>query len=159
MNLDVVVAIAETVGAVAVVISLAYVGVQIRQNTITQTAQMHQQLVEAQNETNRAIIDNPELSELVNNANEDFDSLSAGDVNRLTFYYFNYFNLWQIAFANTQRGLLEPYLLKEWDRGYGIVFKTNASGRRIWALTREAYDPEFREHTERIIEMVEQDAT
>ena len=99
MDLDVIVAIAETVGAVAVVVSLIYVGVQIRQNTVTQNAQMHQQLVEAQNETNRAIIDNPELSELVNKANEDFDSLVPGEVNRLNFYYFNYFNLWQIAVA------------------------------------------------------------
>ena len=158
MDIDVVIATAETIGAIAVVVSLIYVGVQIRQNTVTQAAQMHQQLVEAQNETNRAIIDNPELSALVNKANENFDALSHEETTRLIFYYFNYFNLWQIAFANTKRGILEPYLLEEWDRGYGIVFRTNVSGRRIWAITKEAYDPEFREHTERIIEEVERNA-
>jgi hypothetical protein len=113
MDIDVVIAVSEVVSAVAVVISLAYVGVQIRQNTVSQNAIMHQQLVASQNDAHRAIIDNEELSDLIARANVDFEALTPSEANRLNFLYINFFNLWQVAYANSQRGTLEQYLLDE----------------------------------------------
>ena len=155
MNVDVIVATSEIIGAIAVVISLVYVGVQIRQNTVSQNALMHQQLVDSQNDTNRAITDNKEITELIEKANDDFESLSRSEVSRLAFVYFSFFNLWHVAFENHRRRMVETHVLEEWDRGYEFLFKTNNSCVKIWKQLESVYDPQFRERVEQHIQALE----
>ena len=94
MNWEAAGAIGELIGALAVVISLAYVGIQVRHNTASQNGLMHQQLVDSQNDANRILIENPEFAELLDKANNDFDSLAAKDKNRVLWMYINFINLW-----------------------------------------------------------------
>ena len=98
-------ALAEIVGAVAVVISLIYVGVQIRQNTISQNA-------------------------LIEKATNDIHSLSNEELRQLRFTYFGFFNIWHIAYKNHHRGMLEKQVLEEWERGAAWMLTTDLPHER-----------------------------
>ena len=92
MNLEFVVALSEVIGAIALVISLVYVGVQIHQNTVSQNALVHQQLLESQTSANRAIVDNETVSDLLDRANRDLTSLTPSELIKINFVFFNFFN-------------------------------------------------------------------
>jgi len=146
MTLESIAAISEVVGAVAVVISLLYVGIQIRQNTVSQNALMHQQLVDSQNEVNRNISSNPQVNALIEKATVDIKSLSNEEMRQLRFAYFGFFNLWHIAFANFRRGMLEQYIWEEWERGATWMLTNDPAARYVWDDLSEVYESSFRKH-------------
>lgn len=152
MNVEVASAIAEIVGAVAVVISLVYVGIQIRQNTISQNALMHQQLMDSQNEVNRNISSNPEVNALIEKAASDFSALSNEEVRQLRFAYFGFFNIWHIAHQNFHRGMLEQHVLEEWERGAAWMLSTDRAAKAVWDDLSPVYDPAFRRHINNRVE-------
>ena len=145
MSLELIIAICEVVGAVAVVVSLIYVGYQIRDNTTSQHAMMHQHLSDSQNEANRGISERPEVAELLARANDNLDTLSAADRIRLDFVYFTFFNLWHSAFANYRRGMLEEGIWLQWDHGYEWLFRRPAT-KEVWNELEKIYEPEFQAH-------------
>ena len=160
MNWDAIGAISEVVGAAAVVISLIYVAIQIRQNTISQNAQMHQQLLESQTGANRGIVDNEGIAELVVKANSDFETLTPSELLKLNFVYLNFFNLWHSAYANHERGMLDSSIWEQWDRGYRWAFTTQEATVSIWNGLSSVYDPRFRAHVEASMKSIsEENAT
>lgn len=86
MNWDAISAIAEAVGAIAVVISLVYVAVQIRQNTeqsahnarATELAAFERN-IEASNRLRELLILHPDLAELFVGGSADFKALEPSD--------------------------------------------------------------------------------
>ncbi|MGR8946687.1 MAG: hypothetical protein ACU84Q_01480 [Gammaproteobacteria bacterium] len=152
MTLEQAAAVAEIIGAVAVVISLVYVGVQIRQNTISQNALMHQQLVDSQNEVNRNISNNPDVNALIENATKDIHSLSNEELRQLRFAYFGFFNIWHIAYQNYHRGMLEKPVLEEWERGIAWMLSTDSAARAVWDDLSPVYEPTFREHINSLLD-------
>jgi hypothetical protein len=152
MTVEVVAALAEIVGAIAVVISLVYVGIQIRQNTISQNALMHQQLMDSQNEVNRNISSNPDVNALIEKATKDFDSLSNEEIRQLRFAYFGFFNIWHIAYQNFHRGMLEKHVLEEWERGAAWMLSTDPAAKAVWDDLSAVYDPVFRTHINKLSE-------
>ena len=145
MSLELLIAICEVVGAVAVVVSLVYVGYQIRDNTTSQHAMMHQHLSDSQNEANRGISERPEVADLLARANDDLQALSEADRIRLDFVYFTFFNLWHSAFANYRRGMLEESIWLQWDHGYEWLTRRPAT-KEVWRGLADIYEPEFRAH-------------
>ena len=156
MSLELIIAVCEVVGAVAVVVSLIYVGYQIRDNTTSQHAMMHQHLSDSQNEANRGISERPEVAELLAKANDDLMALSAADRIRLDFVYFTFFNLWHSAFANYRRGMLEERIWRQWDDGYEWLFVRPAT-KEVWRGLENIYEPEFRAHVESKVKDSESD--
>ena len=145
-------AIAEIVGSIAVVISLVYVGVQIRQNTISQNALMHQQLMDSQNEVNRNISSNPEVNALIEKATKDLGALTNEEIRQLRFAYFGFFNIWHIAYQNYQRGMLEKPVLQEWERGAAWMLSTDPAAKSVWDDLSPVYEPVFRNHINKLVE-------
>ena len=68
MNWEAIGAEGEIVGALAVLITLVYLSVQIKQNSRTQKAQTHQQLAQDRGQTLRSFLDNKELRDAVRKA-------------------------------------------------------------------------------------------
>ena len=107
MDWDAISGIAETTGAVGVIISVLYVGVQIRQNTIAARTSNYQQWVDTQVNVNRALSDNPDVCCLVDKANEDFEALTSPELLRLQMVFYNYFTQWNVAFTNNGYALFD----------------------------------------------------
>jgi hypothetical protein len=102
-------AIGELIGALAVVISLIYLAVQIRQNTrqISQTFELNrlasfERTVEAGNHIRELLILNPELAALFEKGIRRFDELDKIEKIRFDFLLRNMFSGFQGAFARHQ---------------------------------------------------------
>lgn len=152
MAWEIAASIAEVVGALAVVISLIYLAREVRQNTVASRATMHQQYIDAQMNANRGVSDDPEISALIANANNDYDSLSEPELIRLQFVFWNHFNQWHLAFTLQKHSMLETEMLDVIIRGYSGYIHSSLAFRKMWRALSFAYDKAFQEHVESVIE-------
>ena len=151
MNWDAISAIGETIGAVAVVISLIYAAYQIKQNTIASKTSTHQHWVAGQGDANRAFVDDPAISELIARGNESFDSLSEAEKVRLSFVFWSQINLWNFARNAHEKNLLDRGMCAESFRGYELFFKANPVARGMWEICGPAYSEGFRKYVDAIV--------
>ena len=121
MSWEAISGIAETVGAFGVIVSLIYVGVQIRQNTIASRVSNYQQWVDTQVSVNRGLSDEPGATELVDRANTDFASLSNAELLRLKMVFYNHFTQWNVAFTNNKLSLVDREKWQLVERGYELL--------------------------------------
>ena len=112
--------VAEIFGAVAVVVSLLYVGAQLKQNTAAIQAQTSQQIMSTYAQTNFAIVGQEALAPLfvkVNNGEE----LTEAEAEQLGTWAHILFSNWEMSYRTHQNGLLEDEVWEAWD----IFFRWN----------------------------------
>ncbi len=151
MNWEAISGIAEAVGAIGVIVSLIYVGLQIRQNTIASRASNYQQWVDTQVNVNRGLSDDPAVSELIDRANQDFDSLSSAELLRLQMVFYNHFTQWNVAFTNDKLSLLDR---EKWElviHGYELLMRHTPAFAQMWEYCGFVYDEGFKHHVETVI--------
>ena len=112
--------IAEIFGAVAVVVSLLYVGAQLKQNTAAIQAQTSQQIMSTYAETNFAIVGQESLAPLFVKVNNGED-LTPVESEKLGTWAHILFSNWEQAFRSHKNGLLEDEVWAAWD----IFFRWN----------------------------------
>jgi hypothetical protein len=141
MNWEIGAAIAEMVGAIAVVISLIYLALQIREQT-------NQSRLAAQHEVSSGIREvsnlyaSEDISDIFVRANKDFESMSDAELVRLIVVTTNLLRGWEEAFLEKRDGYLEAGNWETLSRDYTQLMGA-PSFRRIWELRRQNYDPEF----------------
>ena len=108
MNWDAIATVAEVASAIAVVVSLIYLALQVRQNTVAQQGSTHHQLLSTQTTANQLIGGSAEVCELIEKANEDFASITSAERFRLLFIYYDHFNQWEFAFDSRENALWDP---------------------------------------------------
>jgi hypothetical protein len=135
--------VAEIASAVAVVASLVYVGVEIRQNTAATQASTAQALLDYGRAHSDAFINNPDTAKLIDTGEVDPSSLTP--LERRRFYEFTTwrFSVWELTFLNHAAGLVDDDLWSGWD----AYFRRIISGKRgyslFWSDTREQWDAGF----------------
>ena len=146
MNWEIGAAVAEIVGAIAVVISLIYLALQIR-------AQTSLSRLAAQHEVSKGIREasllfaTEDISDLFARGNEDYDSMQAAELIRLIVAITNLFRVWEEAFSEARDGHLEA---ANWDAlsgDYSQLMGTS-SFRRVWDLRKQNYHPEFQTYVD-----------
>ncbi|MFQ5745186.1 MAG: hypothetical protein ACE5HV_16630, partial [Acidobacteriota bacterium] len=102
----------EFVAAIATVATLAYLAVQIRQNTISNrntNAQMtHDMILRA----NQSSLEDHELMDLLVRGTADLTSLDPVELARFHLQWMNGFFMYQDVFFKGTRSQIEPYLRK-----------------------------------------------
>ena len=76
MNWEALAAIGEILGATAVLVTIAYLAVQVRQNTASVATATWESVLTGFNEINVAVANNPELADVVTRGMYDPDSLT-----------------------------------------------------------------------------------
>lgn len=94
---------AELVGAVAVVVSLVYVGAGIRQNTCAIMAANHQNLLAMDIDENAWFRD-AEFAALYEAALAAIDGLSVSQMRQLRSFFSDQLNIWNAPTSPTRRG-------------------------------------------------------
>ena len=151
MNWDAISGIAELVGAAGVIVSLIYVGIQIRQNTLTAQASNFQQWADTQVHALRALTDDPGVTQLVDHANENFESLTTAELLRLQMIPYNHFTQWDVAFTNAKHDLMDTSKWQLVARGYEFMMQNTPAFRRMWEYSGHVYDEDFRLHVDSIV--------
>jgi len=143
MTLEAIYFIGQTIAAVALVVSLIFVGVQIKQNTVQSKA-------EAAEAAHRAMIDwyyhqTPETAAIMAKASQPGVELT--DTER-----YQYFSLtmpllmnFQEAYLKWMAGSLEESRWLYWDSFITIVLQSSAADE-IWDQRRTHFTPDFQEY-------------
>jgi hypothetical protein len=147
MTLDSLGNVGELIGGLAVIASLIYLAIQIRQNTDSVRLQVEQAIKRDQIDLRRSIIENPEVADLFARSLEDFDSLSPADRIRAHMAAANTIEHLQQVFLMRDRGLVPWESQETVLRGYMAL----EACRRWWSLGRDILHPEFVEYVEREI--------
>jgi len=138
----------EVIGLVAVLASLLFVGVELRQNTAAIQSQTSQDLMDSAHETLDAIITNAEFAEFILNAERSLADLSEVDRYRYRWYVHRDFDIWEQAFYEHAEGTLNDRLWRAYDKGSRAYFCQPAPAE-IWREIKFSFGVEFREHLDK----------
>jgi hypothetical protein len=148
MDWSVLAAIAEIVGAVAIVMTLIYLAVQIRQSTATTTSNsMHTLLDDWRNYTQTWASD-PELTSLHTRGSKDFESLTADEKYRFFLFMLQFVFQGQIADEMFEQGTISQYDRDVWVN-FAISSFNTPGGRILWRQSKHIYTPKIAEIIEK----------
>jgi len=134
----------ELAGVVSVVLSLLFVGWEIRQNTSVAKAQTRVELTALNNEFLERIRSDPEFSEIWRNAWLSEETLDAPAEYRIEFMLMQFLRLLENVHLQHQQGLLEREALRSYGfLGFDQIFLVHPRFERIWQHRRASFDPDF----------------
>ena len=147
MNWEALGAIGEIVGAVAVILTLGYLAVQIRQNTRAIRASAHQDTTRDVSEFLSRVADSPDLARILRVGMKNWDDLDEDERMRFSMLLFRVFFNFQHLFSLHREGTLDPeYWASQWEvmlwyiRQPGVV--------RWWSVSKSRLRPGFVEYME-----------
>ena len=139
-------AFGEIVGAAAVVLSLFYLGFQIRgQNKEARNAAMHE-TVAAQRDSMRMLTE-PQLSEDYLAVIEDYDGATPAQRLRFTMAVMVIFKTTQDAYQQFLQGRLDAALFHPFGTQMAD-FMAYQSVQRVWELRKHQFDTQFRSYVD-----------
>lgn len=143
-------AIGQLIGAVGVIASLVFVGIQVRQSVRAAKATAFQGLASTIISVNLSHIDNPEILEVIDRAGKG-EPLTAEEHRLYVPLILSAVRLAQSAHYQVQLGLLERSKLE--SVVYNLVrhLKTDA-GRAIWTELGSRSDTHFREYIDSLLD-------
>jgi len=144
---------AEIIGAIAVVVSLIYVGVSVNQNTNAVLVANHQALVALDQATTDWFKD-PDFAAAHIISLDDVSKLSAVQQAQVGAYLADKFNAWEFAFLTHENGMMEDNIWQGWDDHYRTVLQ-QSGGRWFWGEGREGFSPAFRTYLDSILPATE----
>lgn len=106
MNWDAIGAMGEILGALAVLVTLIYLAVQIRQNTSAVATATYESTMTGFNDINVVVAGNPALASILDRGCQSPDALTAGEVVQFNFLLRCYSNQWWKLFKLYERGSL-----------------------------------------------------
>ena len=136
--------VGEFVAAVAVVVTLGFLAVQIRQNSRTLKASAAQSVLQSLSEALRAVAESPGLARVINQGLTEFDKLDETDQNQLFFWLFAWFRLVEQAYQHHAMGNIQE---GTWAGQVAHLKGSLASPAvvRFWTARRSAFSQEFQE--------------
>lgn len=140
----------ELVSAVAVVVSLVYLSVQIRQNTRTMKVSSHHATKTAYNTLHVAFGSDPVVSTLLDRGSEDYSQLSREERFRYAMLMRASFGLHGDMFLQLQERLLSD---EEWAIQTRSIARALAppGARTWWKRDSEIFPSAFRQEVDRIL--------
>ena len=134
-------AIAEIVAAIAVVMSLLFVGGEVRQNTAATQAATYQEMIRASNEYLLALASDSALTDIVRAAETDPTSLSDSEMRRYFSYSRVFWRNMDNAFVQRERGVLAEV---DWEVYRGIACASRVRDQPwVWDMHAGSLSPEF----------------
>jgi hypothetical protein len=145
MNLDDLANIGQVIGAIAVVISLIYVALQIRQNTNAVRSATAQTVHEHFARWYHLVAANDELAKIVANGLRDYGSLSEHERVRFIAAFMSFLSYSQNAFLKWRDGLLASSLWMGWEL---VIMNLVCApgGKAFWKDRAYMFGDEFRRY-------------
>lgn len=135
---------AELVGLIAIVVSLALLGYEIRQNTLAVQATALQQHFEQHTALVFARLDNPDLLASVKKGSGGLNALTSDDLGLYGPYATSIMRNHFVAYELMRSGLLPESQWQTFHAALGRHLGWSLGARELWELRREEYTEEFR---------------
>ena len=142
MTLEELYYISQIAAAIAIVASLIFVGIQLRQNTravLVSTSQTHFTMWTS---VASPLVEDADIAKIYWQALSDFDSLTDQDRMRFIVYMSNVFRFYESSRIQWRRGVLEA---EHWHSVEVNIraFATQPGVKRFWKIRRHWHSPEF----------------
>ena len=142
--------IAEIVGAMAVIISLWYLAIQLKQNTDLERAKLEVQFGVTWAELHDSMIQNPNLARAYDLAAENWNEMSEEDARAYLWFVAKSFHILEGMFRQRQRGLLTRAVWEPYQRYIIGVLQIEAVSA-WWRSDGSLTSKEFHEHVESLL--------
>jgi len=140
-------AIGEVVGAIAVVFTIAYLAIQVRQNTLALRSAATLGATDEVTHIYHTLSTDPELAMIFVRGSAVFDELNDSQVARFHSFYMMISFSAQNWYFQTRDGLIEESLLASWTRLMQQA-ATAPGFQRFWHDRRFVFAPEFQKWIE-----------
>jgi hypothetical protein len=143
-------AIAELLGAIAVIVTLVYLAIQIRQNSSVVRTSNYWQLTGQMGEFSNQLAADPELLAIYQNGLRSYADLSGLDRGRFHMLLSTLFTKFQVMVQLQRRGQLDRELYEEQFAGFAILLESPGI-REWWAEEGRWFAAPFRSYIDRRI--------
>src|SRR5438046_7272818 len=143
MNLQVLVALAEIVSALAVLLTLMVLIISIRQNTRSQKALVVDSLAAAITSINVPAMESPALGSALSKATVDWSSASREERIIAHYFLFSLFKLLENAWYQQRAGILDQAHWLGWETLLRKYYHADGVRRVSWPGGKYAYTREF----------------
>jgi hypothetical protein len=148
VNWDAIGAVGEIIGAFAVLATLAYLALQVRQNTMQMRATSHHAISDSLNHINILFAENSEVSEIWLKGCDDRSSLTHEQKWRFDATLRAYFHVCETMYFQAEVGTGDQAIKLAEERGMVMILAT-PGGREWWVENPYGFTVEFREYVER----------
>ena len=142
----------ELIGTSAVVISLMFIVLEIRQNTEALSAQALLELNRIANEVNNYPMADEELTQILIKGFEDFDSLSQVQEWRFYYHVHHTVNNLEVAFQYKNEGILQEEDYTAW-RIATCRYLSQPSVLQYWQSGEMLFTRKFNKHAEELCDL------
>jgi len=139
--------VGEFVGGIAVIVSLVYLAIQIRQNTQSQRAATFQAVTDSISELTQIGID-PELGRIFTVGLQGSGSLSETEERQFHFMLLNGMRRFENAHLQWRSGVLSDEQFEGFRNGNARIL-LSPGGRKWWPLWQDHFSAPFREFVNR----------
>ena len=150
LNWEAIGAIGEILGAIAVVLTLAYLARQLRQNSQTLRASALDASITAANDVRKSIYESAEVAEIIRRGSADPASLTEDEKIRFRLVMHNIvWGTWNIYVQAQLTGLSAG----TWEAQIPLLTRILSSpgGKWYWANSRQEVDEEYREYIDSLL--------
>lgn len=145
MNWDAVGALAELAGAAAVVASIGYLALQVRQNSRFSKAASQQVFISQSAGRLRALVDEPQNLRIARSALEGFHALAPDDQAVAHALFNEWITHFEQAYYLHSAGLL-PDSVFDTSRAIALSLLSSPGGSQYWEVGKALVGPEVRRH-------------
>jgi hypothetical protein len=143
-------ALAEIVGALAVLVTLIFLTVQMRQNTKALTAATFQEISTSMGHTAEVIAAHPDLAELFIKGAADSSELTQAERLRFRFGLLMTFRRFEAVYMQRMFGAVNLDLTQGFERSAASAIKS-PGGLEWWAITKPGFSTEFVAHVDGLL--------
>lgn len=154
-NVEYIALVSEIFGALAVVISVIYLAVQISDNTIELKSQGHFNALVLAQRPLELVISDRELSAVVNTGYSAPDQLSDADWHRFASHQVLAFNAWEYLYYANETNSVPSNLWVGADAYYRELSCTRPGLAKFWSEYLHVYDEPFRSYVNNSMPMAQ----
>ena len=151
MSWDAIGAISEVVGAIAVIATLAYLAVQIRQNTDSVRSAALDASIEKISDSRKSIYESAEMTDIYIRGTRDHEDLDENELLRFRLLMHNFFWCTWNAYAQAE---LTGLSRGAWDAQKPLISRALSSpgGKWFWSTYKNEFDESFVQDVEQLID-------
>ncbi|MDA1372978.1 MAG: hypothetical protein O2971_19805 [Proteobacteria bacterium] len=142
--------VTEIIGIAALVVSLLFVALELRENRLTARAASYQEIGIALGELWAGLAHDSELTDIVIKTNSEdlniFNSLTVSERRRAAYLLIGSLRIYEVLYLQVQEGLLEEDALRY--LGYGDITFSSPLFRNLWSDVKSNITPEFSTYIE-----------
>ena len=139
MNLELAGVVSEIIGAAAVVISVVYLAVQIRQQTVQSRLAATREVAAQWNDILNHAIEDDTFIEVYLRGVRDYESLPNSERLRVAFIFQRMMRLLEELFLHIEKGQIEPVIFESMNRALH-EWLTFPGTQKWWELSKELFE-------------------